>query len=225
MRPSSLQVKWPARVAPALMVCVFMALAWTSPVNAAPANYRIDPVHTRVVFAVDHYTFSRALGALSGATGTLRFDPDDWTTASVDVTIPLARLDLGDAEWNARMLKADFFAADEHPNARFVSTRVEPIDATHATIVGILSLRGESREVSLLATLNGRARHPLTLRRTVGFSATATLSRADFGMRSWKSAIGDSVSLIIEVEASRARRATQTPSAEAKAAGAADGDR
>ncbi len=197
-----------------------LALLLTPHLNAAPANYSIDPVHTRVVFAVDHYGFSRALGALSGATGTLQFDPDDWTTASVDVAIPLARLDLGDAKWNQRMLKADFFAADTHPTARFQSTRIEPIDATHATIFGTLSLRGESREVSLQATLNRRARHPLTLRRTLGFSATATLSRAEFGMRSWKSAIGDSVSLIIEVEASRARRVSVDPPSKPAAANA-----
>ena len=203
MRPSSVRL----RVCPILLAPVVAALAWMSPVKAEPANYRIDPVHTRVVFAVDHYEFSRALGALSGATGTLRFDSEDWTTASVEVTIPLGRLDLGDQKWNTRMLKADFFAVAEHPSARFVSTRIEPIDATHATIFGTLTLRGVSKEVRLQATLNGRGRHPLTLRRTVGFSATATLSRADFGMRAWKSAIGDSVTLIIEVEASRARRA------------------
>ncbi|MGQ0801390.1 MAG: YceI family protein [Pseudomarimonas sp.] len=205
-----------------VLIALVFALASVSPVHAALATYRIDPVHTRVVFAVDHYAFSRALGTLSGASGTLRFDPDDWTTASVDVTIPLARLDLGDADWNTRMLKPDFFAEAEHPSARFVSTRIEPIDATHATIFGKLSLRGESREVSLLAKLNGRARHPLTLRRTVGFSATATVSRADFGMRGWKSAIGDSVSLIIEVEASRTRRAIPTEPAPPAASGVGD---
>lgn len=218
MRPSSLHP-----LAKAILLAQFVGVSsWAPTVHAAPANYQIDPVHTRVVFAVDHYGFSRALGTLSGASGTLRFDPDDWTTASVDVTIPLARLDLGNAEWNARMLKPDFFAAAKHPSARFVSTRIESIDATHATIFGTLSLRGESREVSLQATLNRRARHPLTLRRTLGFSATATLSRADFGMRTWKSAIGESVSLIIEVEASRARRVSSEPPGKPAAASTAD---
>jgi len=217
MRPSTPHLRvWP-------MLLFVLVLSLLPRVHAAPANYRIDPVHTRVVFAVDHYGFSRALGTLSGSTGTLRFDPDDWKSANVEVTIPLARLDLGDAEWNTRMLKADFFAEAEYPVARFQSTRIEPIDATHATIFGTLSLRGESREIALQATLNRRARHPLTLRRTVGFSATATLSRADFGMRTWKSAIGDSVSLIIEVEASRARRATPTEPAKPAGASAADG--
>lgn len=188
----------------ATLLLVALAMCCAS-FSAAAANYKIDPVHTRVVFAVEHYAFSRALGTLSGATGTLRFDADDWQSASVDVSIPLQRLDLGDADWNARMLKRDFFDAADHPTARFQSTRIEPIDATRATVFGTLSLRGVAHEVALAVTLNRSGRNPLTLRRTVGFSATATLSRATFGMRGWKSAIGDSVSLIIEVEATRAR--------------------
>lgn len=111
------------------------------------------------------------------------------------------------------MLKRDFFDAADHPTARFQSTRIEPIDATRATVFGTLSLRGESHEVALDVTLNRSGRNPLTLRRTVGFSATATLSRSAFGMRGWKTAIGDSVSLIIEVEATRARVSKNQPRA------------
>ncbi len=175
-------------------------------VSAAPPLYRIDPVHSRILFMVDHYGYSRALGTFSAPIGTLRFDPKDWRSASVDVVVRLDSLDLGDADWNARMLKRDFFDAAERSTARFVSNRIEPIDADRARIIGTLSLRGEEREVVLEARLNRRARHPLTLRRTVGFSATATLTRQDFGMRAWKSAVGSEVSLIIEVEANRTRR-------------------
>jgi polyisoprenoid-binding protein YceI len=40
-------------------------------------------------------------------------------------------------------------------------------------------------------------------RRTAGFSATATLSRAAFGADAWTSLIGDQVTLRIEAEARR----------------------
>ena len=56
-------------------------------------------------------------------------------------------------------------------------------------------------------TLNALKRHPLPpFRRTAGFSATATLSRADFGIDAWKSVIGDRVELRLEVEATRTRK-------------------
>jgi polyisoprenoid-binding protein YceI len=77
--------------------------------------------------------------------------------------------------------------------------------------VGQLTLRGVSREVALDVKLNALKRHPMTLRRTAGFSATATLSRSAFGMDAWRNVVGDEVELMIEVEAIR-RRAAQPPS-------------
>ncbi len=166
------------------------------------AEYRLDPVHTRVMFAISHAGFSNALGTVSGSTGTLAFDPDDWTRAHVDVRVPIARADLGDADWNKATLAKSLLDAEAHPEARFVSTRVEPVDTTHARVVGDLSLRGVTREVVLDVTLNAAKRHPMPpFRRTVGFSATTKLSRADFGITAWKSVIGDEVELRIEAEA------------------------
>lgn len=166
------------------------------------AGYTLDPVHTRVMFAISHAGFSNALGTVSGSTGTLVFDPDDWTRARVDVRVPVARIDLGDGDWNKATLAKSLLDAEGHPEARFVSTRVEPVDATHARVVGDLSLRGVTREVVLDVTLNAIKRHPMPpFRRTVGFSATTQLSRADFGITAWKSVIGDEVELRIEAEA------------------------
>ena len=55
-------------------------------------QYRLDPVHTRVAFQVSHAGFSNPVGSFSGVQGELRFDPDDWASASVEVRIPLATL-------------------------------------------------------------------------------------------------------------------------------------
>lgn len=166
------------------------------------AEYRLDPVHTRVMFAISHAGLSKALGTVSGSTGTLTFDPDDWSRAKVDVRVPIARVDLGDADWNKATLAKSLLDAEDHPEARFVSTRVEPVDAAHARVHGDLTLRGVTREVVLDVTLNAAKRHPMPpFRRTVGFSATTTLSRADFGITAWKSVIGDEVELRIEAEA------------------------
>ncbi|BCT92807.1 polyisoprenoid-binding protein [Lysobacter helvus] len=189
----------------AAVVLLFAALAPVAG-RAAEATYAIDPVHTRVMFAVSHAGFSNALGTFSGSTGTLVFDPDDWESARVDVEVPLKRLDLGDAKWNAAVLARNFLDADAHPVAHFVSTRIEPIDATHATVVGNLTLRGVTREVRLDATFHQLKRHPLPpFRRTAGFSATTTFSRKLFTMTAWPSVVGDEVELRIEAEATRSR--------------------
>ncbi|MEO8365716.1 MAG: YceI family protein [Pseudoxanthomonas sp.] len=176
------------------------------PASAASAAYQLDPVHTRVLFAVEHAGFSSALGTVSGSTGQLQFDPDDWSTAKLEVSVPLQRFDLGDEKWNQAVRAGNLLDTARFPTVTFISTRIEPIDSRHASVYGTLTLHGVSNEVKLDVTLNALKRHPLPpFRRTAGFSATATLSRADFGIDAWKSVIGDRVELRLEVEATRTR--------------------
>lgn len=177
------------------------------PATAASATYQLDPVHTRVMFAVEHAGFSRALGTVSGSNGQLQFDPDDWSTARLEVSVPLQRLDLGEEKWNQAVRAGNLLDTLRFPTATFISTRIEPVDSRHASVYGTLTLHGISQEAKLDVTLNALKRHPLPpFRRTVGFSATATLSRADFGIDAWKSLIGDRVELRLEVEATRTRK-------------------
>lgn len=191
-----------------LLLCSLLPVA----ANAANERYRLDPVHTRVLFAIDHAGFSQALGTVSGSEGVLDFDPQDWAAARLDVAVPITRLDLGDGKWNQATLARNLLDGERFPQARFVSSRVEPIDANHARVFGQLSLRGVSREVVLDVTLNTLKRHPLPpFRRTAGFSATTTLSRADFGISAWPSVIGDRVELRIEAEAVRDAGAEPAP--------------
>lgn len=175
-------------------------------VRAEETTYALDPVHTRVMFAVSHAGFSNPMGTISGTTGTLVFDPDDWSKARVEAKIPLARLELGDDKWNRAVLAKNFLDAERNPDAIFVSTRVEPIDANHAKVIGNLTLRGVTREVALDVVLHQVKRHPMPpYRRTAGFSATATFSRKLFAMTAWPSVVGDEVEIRIEAEATRSR--------------------
>ncbi|MEG2805149.1 YceI family protein [Stenotrophomonas sp.] len=191
------------RLTLALLLCTAPLAA-----RAAPDTYRLDPVHTRVLFAVEHAGFSQALGTVSGSEGVLVFDPQDWRSATLTVSVPIQRLDLGDAKWNTATLARNLLDGERFPEARFVSTRVEPIDETHANVIGQLTLHGVTRDVTLAVTLNALKRHPLPpFRRTAGFSATATLSRSAFGVDGWPSMIGDAVQLRIEAEAVRDRNA------------------
>ncbi|MFP7722089.1 YceI family protein [Lysobacter sp. A3-1-A15] len=183
---------------------VLAALAASSAGAGELEAYAIDPVHTRVMFAVGHAGFSDALGTVSGSTGALLFDPDDWGRTRLDVRVPMAAIDLGDDAWNRATLARNLLDAERHPEARFVSSEVTAVDADSARACGELTLRGVARPLCMDVTLNALKRHPLPpFRRTAGFSATATLSRADYGINAWTSVIGDEVQLRIEAEATR----------------------
>ena len=214
------RLRHPSRVRPLWVVLPFMAAAVAcaplprpdvarplSPppgaVDPATAVWTIDPVHTRVLVAVDHLGVSTSLGTLSGASGTLWLPESGWAGAMVDVTLPLARLDFGDVDWNAAMQGGRWLDVATYPKAYFVAHVVEPRDESRATVRGQLMLRGVTREVALDVRRNTTRRHPLTLRRMTGFSATATLDRRDFGLTAFPSMVGTTVELRIEVEATR----------------------
>ncbi|TAA39626.1 YceI family protein [Pseudoxanthomonas winnipegensis] len=195
-------------------LCLLAALAMPGAAWAASETYQLDPVHTRVLFSVSHAGFSQAMGTVSGSTGLIEFDPDDWSRARVQVSVPLDRADLGDAAWNKAVAASNLLDVKDHPRAEFVSTRVMPRGGDHFDVVGQLTLHGVTREVTLAVTFNQLKRHPLPpFRRTVGFSATTTLSRAAFGIDAWPSVIGDAVQLNLQVEATRTREALEPAAA------------
>jgi polyisoprenoid-binding protein YceI len=181
---------------------------------AQPASYQLDPVHTRVLFAISHAGFSQALGTVSGSTGTVIFDRDDWSSARLSVSVPLARLDMGDPGWNRAVEASRLLDVAAHPVATFESTRVEPKDRDHARVCGTLTLHGVARDTCLDVTFNQLKRISLPpFHRIAGFSATTTLSRKDFGIDAWPGMIGDAVQLRIEAEAHATRDAAVAPAA------------
>ena len=166
-----------------------------------PPRYVIDPVHTRVLFEIDHAGFSKAIGTVSGSEGSLLFDADDWSSAKLEVTVPMRRLDMGDSGWTASVFAPRFLDVKRYPQARFVSTRVERREGNRGTLCGELTLHGTTRPLCMELVLNKIARYPLPpFRRTAGFSARTSIKRSDFGMKSWRSLVGDEVELRIEAE-------------------------
>ena len=189
----------------AIVFLLPISLLLTGNVQARPESFDIDPVHTRVAFMVSHSGFSNPIGAFSGSTGQLKFDEEDWSQASVSVNIPLMSLNLGDANWQEKILDSTFFDVKKFPTATFVSQRIEKLTDNTGVAHGVLSIRGVEQPVSLDFTLNALKRHPLNFKKTIGFSATAILSRKAFGIDAWPNLIGDEVKIIIELEATRSK--------------------
>lgn len=185
-----------------LLPLLILVLACASTARAGePERFAIDPVHTRVLFAIDHAGYSKALGTVSGSKGSLLFDADDWSSARLEVNVPMERIDMGDSGWAAAIFAPRFLDVKRYPQARFVSTTITRQDANHGVACGELTLHGVTRPFCMDMVLNKIARYPLPpFRRTAGFSAHAQLKRSDFGMTSWKSLVGDDVDLRIEAE-------------------------
>lgn len=198
-----------------LLGCSLLCLCLCA--TASPPRWQVDTVHSKVLISVDHAGFSHSLALLPVASGVLVYDPALPADASIEVLLEPARLDFGDARWNAAVHGNRLLAVEKFPQARFVSRAVTLEADGSLRIDGELELRGRSVPVQLLATRNGQRRHPMPpFRQTVGFSAQASLSRAAFGADAWSNMVGDTVHIRIELEATADAQAALPPAAPAR---------
>ena len=177
-------------------------LAASSAAFAAPSDYRFYMAHTQIFFSVSHLNYSHPMGRMHVKGGYFSFDPDDWSSAKVDVTIDIASLDMGDEAWSNKMRSA-FFDVTTYPTAHYVSTKVEKTGEHTGVVHGNLTLLGKTHPVDLQLTFNRAAADGYSMRFIAGFAATAAFKRSTFGMTRSLPDNGDDVSIHIEAEGIR----------------------
>jgi len=177
-------------------------LATAATAQAAPATYQLDPHHTMVLFSWSHFGFSHPTAELGLGQGTLTFDPQHPDQAKVEVTLPLAGLDTHVPALDEHLKKPDFFDAAKYPLVTYKSTKVEPLDKNHFRVTGDLTVHGVTHPVILQATLNRIGPHPMDKSPSIGFDATGTLKRSDFGVSMYTPNVSDEITLHITTEGS-----------------------
>lgn len=177
---------------------------------ATPVTYSIDPVHSQVVFNVDHNGFSRSFGRLRITEGTIVFDRDDWSKSSVQATIDLASVDMGDTEWDKAVRGPNLLASDKARTANYVSESVEKRSDDEGVVHGKLTLRGTTLPVDLPFRVNRVGKTIYGLHTVAGFSSQVTLDRTAYGMTANRGSIGTDVSVWLEIEAIRGGDASRS---------------
>lgn len=198
MRPISLIALALLASAPATMVAAQSAApANTNPAAVTAGRYVVEPVHTRLQFSLSHMGVTHWYGDLTGASGSLSLDPKSPTTARVDVTLPVASVATTNAKLDEELRGAQWLDATAYPTIRFVSTRVVRTGKRGATITGDLTFHGVTKPVTLNAVFNAAGADPIAKAYTVGFDATTTIRRSDFGVKTYVPLIGDTVDIRI----------------------------
>lgn len=168
-------------------------------------TYTADPAHTLITWTVDHMGFSGYSGIFGDSNGTLVLDPRNPSAARVEMTIPVSKVTTASGGLTAHLLrggangaKPDFFGANA-PDARFVSTRVT-VNGQTAQVVGNLTLNGVTRPVTLAANFYGAGKAPAQMggKENVGFHATGTIRRSEFGVAYGIPVVSDAVKLDIQ---------------------------
>jgi polyisoprenoid-binding protein YceI len=169
-------------------------------------TYELDPVHSHLSFSVRHMMVSHQRGQFQGVTGTLALDREDLTKSHVEVSIDVATINTHNADRDNHLRSADFFDVANHPKMTFVSRAVKVQSDGELQVTGDLTIRGTTRSVTLTAeALPAESKDPYGNIR-IGTSATAKISRKDFGIV-WNAvletggiALGDDVKLQLDVQ-------------------------
>ena len=180
---------------------------------ATTTTWQIDPTHSSVELAVKHLMFTTVRGRFKDVKGTIEIDAQNPGNSIVNVEIAAASLDTGVADRDAHLRSADFFDVENHPTLTFRSKRVEGAFAKEGdrfSIVGDLTIRGVTKEVTLEGTYEGTGKDPWGGTRA-GARATAKIDRRDWGLV-WNQAletggilVSNDVRIEIEVQAVKAQ--------------------
>lgn len=184
-----------------------MTLSAGAPVTAAPAPapapaadgaFKVDPVHSSVIFKLKHMNVANFYGRFNDVAGT--FTGGD--KASIDVTVKAESVDTNNKARDQHVISPDFFSAKEFPNITFVAKDLANAGQHTWKGKGDLTFRGVTKpvEITLVQTGTGKSRNGGEL---VGLETTFTIKRSDFG--NTKEGLSDDVTLIVALECAAAK--------------------
>ncbi len=190
-------------------LCVLMVFGVVVPARAQ--TWTLDSNHTRANFSARHMMVTTVRGDFHNVTGTVDYDGKDVTKAIINVLIDTRTLDTKVEQRDNQLKGPDFLDVAKYPTMTFKSKRIDPPRDGAFRVVGDLTIRDVTREVTL--DVDGPS-PPLTDRGVlvVGATATTKINRKDFGMV-WNRAVeaggvlvGDEITLTLDVQMRRPAR-------------------
>jgi polyisoprenoid-binding protein YceI len=168
-----------------------------------PAAFKVDPVHSTVVFSIGHLGVSRYYGVFNMPTGTFLIDFANPSSSSLEVSIDADKIATGIGKRDDHLKSPDFFNSKEFPKIAFRATSFEKVDARRVKVKGDLTLLNVTKPVDVALEFIGEG--DTAQGHKAGLEATFTIKRSDFGMTTYLegNAIGDEVKLIVALEGKR----------------------
>ena len=177
-------------------------LALTAPLALAQTStWAIDPAHSEVDFTVRHMSVSNIHGRFGNLSGKILFNEADVTKSSVQVTIDATTVDTGVAMRDADLKSSNFFDTANFASAGFTSTSVAK-SGSNLIVTGNLTLHGVTKPVVLNVEGPSGPAPGMDHKPHVGFEATTTIKRTDFGIGTKfpEAILSDAVKLTIELD-------------------------
>ena len=188
------------------MCSILVVFALMIPVHTHAATWQIDPDHSNFQFKVRHMTVSNVRGEFNKARGVVTIDGNDITNLKVELTLDAASINTDQAKRDDHLRSEDFFYVAKYPTITFVSKKVTKVDENRLKVIGDLSIRGVTKEITVdVEGPTPEVKDPGgNIRR--GATGTLKINRKDFGI-AWNKVldsgglvVGDEVNISVEVE-------------------------
>jgi polyisoprenoid-binding protein YceI len=180
-----------------LLVCGVLAAA----APAAATTFKIDAVHSSVLFKVKHFGVANVYGRFNEIAGTIEYDNAVPEKSSVQFEIRTDSVDTHAEGRDNHLKSADFFNAAQFPTIAFNSTKVEKTGETTFRVTGDLTLLGVTKPTTFEVELTGEGKHPRSQKAMIGFESHGTIQRSNWGMEFMNGPLSDEVQLILSFEA------------------------
>lgn len=168
------------------------------------SRWQFDPYHTQVEFSAKHLGMMTVRGHFTEINATGNIYPDRPEASSVDVTIQTASIRTHNENRDNDLRSSNFLEVDKYPTINFKSTEIKPAGEDRYTMLGDLTIKGNTRPVTLNVVKYGEFNDPRMGHR-IGYSAEGQINRKDYGltfnmMLDGKWIVSDEVQIMIEGE-------------------------
>ena len=191
------------------LVFAGLALGLLASAQAAVETYDIDPVHTWVGFTVSHF-FTKVPGYFSKVKGTVIVDRDHLENSTIEAVIEVASITTNTKMRDDDLRSTNFFAAARFPSMTFKSKAWKNTGGDTYAVTGVLTMKNVAKDVVLKVTSLGFG-SGMKGAAISGWEALVTLDRRDFDIAADQGMIGNSVDVVIQVEADLRKPAPATP--------------
>ena len=163
-------------------------------------SWSVDNAHSEVAFKVKHMMISTVTGHFEDFSASAKTNGDTFNNAEVEFSAKTASLNTKNKDRDGHLQSDDFFNSEKYPELKFVSKSFDG-----EKLVGDLTIRDVTKEVTLNAEFNGIAVDPYGQTKA-GFEITGEVSRKDFNL-TWNAVteagsivVSDKVKLVADIQ-------------------------
>lgn len=178
------------------LLIIFSSVAYSA------ETYKLDPVHTSIIFRVKHLGTAFAYGRINVPSGSFVFDESAPSKSAIEIQAEAKNVDTAVEKRDNHLRSPDFFNAGEHPLVSFKSKSVKKLSENTYEVSGDFTLLGKTRPITVEVHGTGAGKDPWgNFRR--GFETSFSIKRSDFGMNFMMGGVSDEVNLTVSVEGIR----------------------